>query len=93
MTSSQSKAGLNATGVKGSATSLPAIYGWSEPETEYTLRVSAGGCYVLCSGAPNLSFWAHFAIAPDALRGAFGRVARAASPPTPPPLEGKTYVC
>jgi hypothetical protein len=83
-------AGLNAS-VKDGA-SLPAIYGWTEPETDYTLRVSAGGCYVLCSGAPNLSFWAYFAIAPNALKHAFGRVARAASPPTLPPLEAKTCV-
>jgi hypothetical protein len=32
---------------------LPAIYGWSEPESEFTIRVSNGGGYVLCSGAPS----------------------------------------
>ena len=97
-------AGLNATTTTSTANStassahLSAIYGWTEPESEYTLRVSAGGAYVLCSGAPNLSFWAYFAIAPDALHHAFGRVARAASPPplsppsSAPIIKAKTYV-
>jgi hypothetical protein len=51
-------------GLNGSSTAsanddhpLPAIYGWSETESEYTIRVSKGGGYVLCAGAPNLSFW------------------------------------
>ena len=38
--------------------SLPQIYGWTEAESDYTIRVSQGGGVVLCSGAPNLSFWA-----------------------------------
>ena len=88
-------AGLNATTTAAAAAAnsnhLPAIYGWTEPESEYTLRVSAGGAYVLCSGAPNLSFWAFFAIAPDALHHAFGRVARRATSP-PLTLKTKTYV-
>jgi hypothetical protein len=84
--------GLNTT-VAGSLPSLPAIYGWSEPESEYTQRVSRGGGYVLCSEAPNLSFWAFFAIAPGALHNAFGRAARAAAAARPPPpLDTKTYV-
>jgi hypothetical protein len=69
--------------------SLPAIYGWSEPESEYTIRVSQGGGYVLCSGAPNLSFWAR--VAAGSLAGVFGSVARAAAPP-PAPLQDKVYV-
>lgn len=130
---------------------LPAIYGWSEPESEYTIRVSkGGGCvfsphmilvllclcihvsfcclrlcvhygnilctnsrtssrvvhlstrasyshpfdsiptrYVLCSGAPNLSFWAR--LAASSLAGAFGSVARAAAPSSAP-LRNKVYV-
>ena len=68
---------------------LPAIYGWSEPESEYTIRVSQGGGYVLCSGAPNLSFWAR--VAAGSLAGVFGSAARAAAPP-PAPLQNKVYV-
>jgi hypothetical protein len=36
-----------------------AIMGWDEPEWIYNYRVSEGGNFVLCTGAPNLSFWAH----------------------------------
>ena len=53
-------AGLNGSSTVAPANDdhpLPAIYGWSETESEYTIRVSKGGGYVLCAGAPNLSFW------------------------------------
>ena len=75
-------------GLVGSET-LPAIYGWSEPEAEYTLRVSKGGGYVLCSEAPNLSFWAR--LAAQGLDGALGKAARATPPPAAPP-RNKVYV-
>lgn len=34
------------------------IFGWSEPEDQYCGRISADGNYVMCCGAPNMSFWA-----------------------------------
>jgi hypothetical protein len=71
---------------------LPAIYGWTEPESEYTVRVSRGGGYVVCSEAPNLSFWAYLQSSAS-LTGRFGEAARAAAPAPPPPLQpGKVYV-
>lgn len=73
---------------------LPSIYGWSEAESEYTIRVSQGGAVVLCSGAPNLSLWAYLPVAASAIRHAFGRAARAAAAAAgpPPPLQKKTYI-
>lgn len=35
-----------------------AVYGWSEPEWNYCNRVSRAGNFVMCCGAPNMSFWA-----------------------------------
>jgi hypothetical protein len=35
-----------------------AVFGWSEPEDVYCGRISKDGNYILCAGAPNLSFWA-----------------------------------
>ena len=34
------------------------VYGWAEPEPLFAKQVSDGGNVVMCSGAPNLSFWA-----------------------------------
>ena len=34
------------------------VFGWSEPEDQYCGRISADGNYVMCCGAPNISFWA-----------------------------------
>jgi len=34
------------------------VYGWAEPEPVFAKRVSDGGNVIMCSGAPNLSFWA-----------------------------------
>jgi hypothetical protein len=86
-------AGLNGSGTEAASDPkrpLPAIYGWSEPESEFTIRVSRGGGYVLCSGAPNLSFWAR--LASGSLSKAFGKSARAAAPSPPPRLQKKVYV-
>ena len=93
-------AGLNGTAFLGAGGDtaaehpLPSIYGWTEAESAYTIRVSQGGGVVLCSGAPNLSFWAYLPVAASAMRHAFGRKARAAAAAAgpPPPLQKKTYI-
>jgi hypothetical protein len=33
------------------------VYGWAEPETAFATVVTAGGCIIVCDGAPNLSWW------------------------------------
>ncbi len=39
------------------------VFGWAEPEGVYCDRVTSSGNFVVCAGAPNLSFWAHVPVA------------------------------
>ena len=60
------------------------IYGWSEPEYLYTERVSRSGNFVMCSAAPNTSFWAKVPVGQN--------LRLPAPPPRTKPLEDKYYL-
>jgi hypothetical protein len=60
------------------------IYGWSEPEFLYCERVSRGGNFVVCSAAPNTSFWAKVPARKD--------LHLPSPPPRKRPLEAKYYI-
>lgn len=46
----------------GDAYGIPSIFGWGEPEDDFTGVASANGAAVVCDAAPNLSLWARVAL-------------------------------
>lgn len=42
---------------------VPSIFGWAEPEDDFTGTASSVGAAVVCDAAPNLSLWARLPVA------------------------------